>query len=359
VAINLNGHHWNAASEVVRFPLFLHGAAPVQAAYMGYPGPNGARFLHHTYVDALVAPVRRAAASFTERLALLPHSYYLSDYAASHRALLEPATPSADALPRSTPLLCSLNQLPKLDPALFATWLNALSRAAASPGPPARLWLLRFPLTAIANLRAEAAAHASAVPAAAMIDLPTVAYEARPVYVVRVVCAWCARGVRMVSAWCAGAPAPRGALRPLRRLEAVQRAHLRHGRAVGRHAPPHAAPHNIGLPQHRVASLTHGCSLCACAWAWARARACARAWAYGHVHVHVRVVAGTPLISLPGDPQPARVALSLLLAVGLPSLVVHSLRGYEEQVVHLTAAAGGGHRGGARLGGPRGLLGST
>ena len=27
VAINLNGHHWNAASEVVRFPLFLHGAA--------------------------------------------------------------------------------------------------------------------------------------------------------------------------------------------------------------------------------------------------------------------------------------------------------------------------------------------
>ena len=81
---------------------------------------------------------------------------------------------------------------------------------------------------------------------------------------------------------------------------------------------------------------------------------------HGHGHGHVRVVAGTPLISLPGDPQPARVALSLLLAVGLPSLVVHSLRGYEEQVVHLTAAAGGGHsRGGARLGGPRGLLGST
>jgi len=77
------------------------------------------------------------------------------------------------------PLLCSLNQLPKLDPSLFATWLNALSRAAATPGPPTRLWLLRFPATAIARLRAEAAAHASAVPAAAMIDLPTVAYEVR------------------------------------------------------------------------------------------------------------------------------------------------------------------------------------
>ena len=111
---------------------------------------------------------------------------------------------------------------------------------------------------------------------------------------------------------------------------------------MGRHAPPHAAPHNIGLPP-----LAH------------TAAASAHVHVHGHGHGHVRVVAGTPLISLPGDPQPARVALSLLLAVGLPSLVVHSLRGYEEQVVHLTAAAGGGHRGGARLGGPRGLLGST
>ena len=77
------------------------------------------------------------------------------------------------------PLLCSLNQLPKLDPSLFTTWLNALSRAAASPGPPTRLWLLRFPATAITRLRAEAAAHISAVPATAVIDLPTVSYEAR------------------------------------------------------------------------------------------------------------------------------------------------------------------------------------
>ena len=108
----------------------------------------------------------------------------------------------------------------------------------------------------------------------------------------------------------------------------MQRAHLGHGRAVGRHAAPIAARHTIGLqPLLHTAADSITCS---------------------------HVVTGTPLLTLPGDPQPTRVALSLLLAVGLPSLVVHSLRGYEEQVVHLTAAGGGGAREG-----PRGLLGST
>ena len=155
------------------------------------------------------------------------------------------------------------------------------------------------------------------------------------------VCVWCAHGVRVVCAWCAC-----GGQVHLRRAahcdlfvdSRLCNAHTSATDALWagtpQHAAPSAAPHNIGLQPlaHTAAASTHG---------------------HGHV------VAGTPLISLPGDPQPARVALSLLLAVGLPSLVVHSLRGYEEQVVHLTAAAGGGHRGGAHQG-PRGfLLGST
>ena len=57
----------------------------------------------------------------------------------------------------------------------------------------------------------------------------------------------------------------------------------------------------------------------------------------GHGTATDALWAGTPLLTLPGDPQPARVAASLLLAVGLPQLVVHSLRAYEEQVVRLTA----------------------
>ena len=115
------------------------------------------------------------------------------------------------------------------------------------------LWLLRFPAAAIARLRAEAAAHASAAPRAAVLDLPTVDYDA----------------------------------------------HLRR-----------AAHCDLFVDSY----------LC-----------------NAHTSATDALWAGTPLLTLPGDPQPARVAASLLLAVGLPQLVVHSLRAYEEQVVRLTA----------------------
>lgn len=255
VAINLNGHHWNAASEVVRFPLFLHGAAPVQGHYMGYPGPNGATFLHYAYLDAVVAPVRLVATSFTERLALLPHTYYLSDYAAAHPEHLQPPPPSADKLPTGAALLCSLNQLPKLDPQLFTTWLNGLRRAATAP-PVTKLWILRFPAAAAERLRAEAAAHLSAAPRASLLDLPTVEYAD----------------------------------------------HLRRA---------------------------YHCDL------FVDSRLC-----NAHTSATDALWAGTPLLTLPGGPQTARVAASLLNAVQLPSLVVHTLRAYEEQLVRLTEVPG-------------------
>ena len=95
LVINLNGHHWNAASETVRFALFSPARvlpspgqtsaeagststsqpavpiAPVTAAYMGYPGPTGAASLSYTYVDTAAVPPAHAR-FFTERLVLMP-----------------------------------------------------------------------------------------------------------------------------------------------------------------------------------------------------------------------------------------------------------------------------------------------
>lgn len=241
---------------------------------MGYPGPLGAEGIAYAYVDAVAvvhagrAP-RPAAAAFSERLALLPHSYYLTDYASSWRQLLAPPPPPADAelrLSRGAALLCSLNQLPKLDPTLFGVWLNALRRSNDAP-PPTKLWLLRFPATAEPNLQSEASAHASPVRPSRLLFLDTAPYAA----------------------------------------------HLRR------------AAH---------CDLFVDSLLC-----------------NAHTSATDALWAGTPVLTLPGATQTARVAASLLRALGLSHLVQSSLRGYEDAVVALTTAPTAGLRaGGARAG---------
>ena len=47
--------------------------------------------------------------------------------------------------------------------------------------------------------------------------------------------------------------------------------------------------------------------------------------------------AGTPVLTLPADNQAARVGASLLCAVGIPELVVRSLRTYEDRLAMLAA----------------------
>jgi protein O-GlcNAc transferase len=255
LAINLNGHHWNAASESVRFSLFSRHSAPTRAAYMGYPGPTGASNLQHTYVDTAAVPTAHAA-HFTERLIMLPHTYYLNDYASSHAELAVGRTriaPSADGLSTRCAYLCSLNQLPKLDPRLYAAWLNALARSAARGPPCTRLWILRFPASGEAHLQQEARAHSSPPPRTSLVGLPTV-----------------------------------------------------------RHAD------HLRRAQHCELKLDS--TLC-----------------NAHTSGTDALWAGTPMLTLPGETQASRVALSLLRAVGLPQSVARSLREYEELVVELTS----------------------
>ena len=256
LAINLNGHHWNAASESVRFGLFGRHSSPVSAAYMGYPGPTGAPNLQYTYVDPHAVPVAHRA-HFTERLVHLPHTYYLNDYADSHGSLevrRDRLARSVDGLSRDCAYLCSVNQLPKLDPQLYSAWLNALSRARGGGGggaPCTRLWLLKFPASGEAHLQREAMAHASPPPRGALVGLPTV-----------------------------------------------------------KHAD------HLLRAQHCELKLDS--TLC-----------------NAHTSGTDSLWAGTPMLTLPGETQAARVALSLLTAVGLPQTVARSVRAYEDAVVHL------------------------
>ena len=109
---------------------------------------------------------RRRRPRSRERLVQLPHTYYLNDYAQSHANLPRGAAiqKSTDGLSRRCLYMCSLNQVPKLDPALYKAWLNTLRRSASGGPPCTRLWLLKFPESAEAWLQQEAAAHSSPPP---------------------------------------------------------------------------------------------------------------------------------------------------------------------------------------------------
>lgn len=54
-------------------------------------------------------------------------------------------------VPEDRFVLCNFNQLYKMDPAIFATWMAVLRRV-----PNAVLWLLRFPPAGESNIRKEA-----------------------------------------------------------------------------------------------------------------------------------------------------------------------------------------------------------
>lgn len=54
-------------------------------------------------------------------------------------------------VPEDRFVFCNFNQLYKMDPDIFSTWMAVLRRV-----PNAVLWLLRFPPAGEANIRAEA-----------------------------------------------------------------------------------------------------------------------------------------------------------------------------------------------------------
>jgi predicted O-linked N-acetylglucosamine transferase (SPINDLY family) len=124
--------------------------APVQIAYLDYPGTIGGGIFDYLIVDPVVAPDGHDA-FFTETLIRMPHCYQANDGGQEIGAL-----PSrADyRLPDGALVLASFVNNYKIDPALFDVWMRLLVDL-----PGAALWLLRSNDAAEANLRKEAAAR--------------------------------------------------------------------------------------------------------------------------------------------------------------------------------------------------------
>jgi protein O-GlcNAc transferase len=146
IAIDLMGYTADCRCEIL-----AHRPAPVQAAYLGFPGTMGAHFIDYVIADAIVLPFDQQS-YYTEKIVHLPECYQVND---SKRAIAAATlTRKAAGLPETGFVFCCFNNNYKITPQLFDIWMKLLQQFQDSV-----LWLLHDNDAARRNLCSEAAAR--------------------------------------------------------------------------------------------------------------------------------------------------------------------------------------------------------
>lgn len=166
VLINLNGYTKGARNEI-----FALQPAPVQVAYLGFPGTLGASYIQFMIADRVVVPLQLTQ-HYTEKMIYMPHSYFVNDHAQSSEYVLKDDRPTRQefGLPTDKFIFASFNQLYKIDHHIFKIWMSILKRV-----PYSVLWLLRFPPQGEEFIRL--AAEAEGITAQRIIFTDTVAKD--------------------------------------------------------------------------------------------------------------------------------------------------------------------------------------
>jgi protein O-GlcNAc transferase len=130
-----------------RLHVMADRVAPVQAAWLGFPGTCGASFVDYIVGDPVVTPLD-AQPFYTEHIAQLPHCYQPND---SQRPTPAPWSRAQCGLPEDALVFASFNQSYKIIPEVFEAWCRILAQV-----PGSVLWLLVQHPDIQANLRAHA-----------------------------------------------------------------------------------------------------------------------------------------------------------------------------------------------------------
>jgi predicted O-linked N-acetylglucosamine transferase (SPINDLY family) len=129
ILVDLKGHTKGTRSGLVN-----HGAAPIQVAYLGYPGSGTGIDCDYIVGDAVVTP-ETSRPFYHEKFCLMPESYQANDNV--HRPL-PPATPrSALGLPQDRIVFASFNAHRKITPATAGLWVDILRQVENSV-----LWMM-------------------------------------------------------------------------------------------------------------------------------------------------------------------------------------------------------------------------
>ncbi len=133
-----------------RPPIVALGAAPIQIAYLGFPGPSGLPYVDYVVADPFIFP-EELKPHFTEQPLYLKTLFQVSD---SKRFPSSGKTRADFAVPDDAFLFCAFNNNFKITPEVFETWMRILRRT-----PETLLWLLSDNEWAEDNLRRAARAH--------------------------------------------------------------------------------------------------------------------------------------------------------------------------------------------------------
>jgi predicted O-linked N-acetylglucosamine transferase (SPINDLY family) len=127
-----------------RAGILSHRPAPVQVAYLGFPGSAANTDVDYIVADAFVTP-DSSAPYYIEKFCRLPHSYQCND---QQRFVAPPAGPrTLYGLPADKIVFGAFNQSYKIDRGSFSVWLRILEEV-----PNSVLWLLGQSSAAVANL---------------------------------------------------------------------------------------------------------------------------------------------------------------------------------------------------------------
>lgn len=116
-----------------RINILARKPAPVQIAYLGFPGTSGMPFIDYVLCDEFVLPPE-SQPYFSEKPLYLPDVFQVCD---RRRPVGPTPTRASCALPEQAFVFCAFNNNHKYTPELFDTWVNILQRV-----PGSVLWLL-------------------------------------------------------------------------------------------------------------------------------------------------------------------------------------------------------------------------
>lgn len=142
ILVDLKGYTAASRTEILSYR-----PAPVQMAYLGYPGTTGAPFIDYAIVDRYVVSAE-VEPFFTEKLVFMPESYQVND---NKREIASRPSREEAGLPADGFVFCSFNNNYKITPDMFDVWMRILQRTQNS-----FLWVYKGVAAAEANLKEEA-----------------------------------------------------------------------------------------------------------------------------------------------------------------------------------------------------------